>query len=86
MDEMTHRFTAYVIEDKIVIKDNGSNKGNNVFTALVQMNEHSGFNAKSWAEWLTFCLNYWEENYKTAEVGLADTWFQVKVLKEIQPD
>jgi hypothetical protein len=69
-----YRWTGYVIEDKIVIKDE-----KDILMGYFQMGKGLPA-AKGWADWITFCLNYWEENYKGVEVTFADEWFQVKEI------
>jgi hypothetical protein len=73
-----HRWTGYVIEGKAVIKDKDE-----ILTILVQMDKGLT-NTHSWVEWITFCLNYWEKNYKSYTHDgneLVTGWSQVKVIK-----
>ena len=69
-----YRWTGYVIEDKIVIKDE-----QDILIGYFQMGKGLA-NAKGWADWITFCLNYWEEKYKGVKVTFADEWFQTKEI------
>jgi hypothetical protein len=70
-----HRWTGYVIKDKAVIMDREG-----IVTMLVQM-EKGIETATSWTEWITFCLNYWEEKYGSTELDFAVGWAQVKDIK-----
>ena len=69
-----YRWTGYVVDGKIVIKDKQG-----IIMGIFGMQKGLA-NATSWAEWITFCLNYWEELYKTVEDDFADEWFQVKEI------
>jgi hypothetical protein len=68
-----YRWTGYVIEDKAVIKDEQG-----IMIGFFQMEKGLPC-ITSWAEWITFCLNYWEENYSDEETEFADKWFQKRL-------